>query len=513
VEHPQERTKPNVLLILTDQHRWDCLGAAGNPDLRTPHLDALAADGVRFANAFCPLPVCTPSRYSILSGLYVHQHGGWTNRCTLNPALPSFPRQLQRAGYHTHAVGKMHFTPTYLDAGFDALELAEQDGDGRLDDDYHRALRDNGLADAVDVIDQRREYRERAPRAYWETFGALRSDLPEEWHSTTWIGDRAVAAIETWAGAARPNLLVASFIKPHHPFDPPAPWDSMYDPDALTLLPGWTETLSERDRGFNRGYFPNDELTEPVLRRAMAYYYATISQVDHQVGRMVAALKRQGIYEDTLVIFTADHGEYLGFHHMLLKSGHMYDPLMRVPLLVKQPSGITEGAEAGLRAGPTHSRVSDALVGHVDLAPTILRAAGLEPPPAMPGADLADANGPAAQRDFIFAESRQGAHYMARSRTHKLLLGRDPRHSLFFDLRSDPHEQTDLLHDPAAADLVRAHRDALVDWLLFQTPTPVYVDSRAPLVDQPNARPTDAAHRRAMLEWYDAAVERYLARQ
>ena len=505
--------KPNVLVILTDQHRWDCLGAAGNPDLRTPHLDALASDAVRFANAFCPLPVCTPSRYSILSGLYVHQHGGWTNRCTLNPALPSFPRQLQRAGYRTRAVGKMHFTPTYLDAGFDALELAEQDGDGRLDDDYHRALRENGLADAVDVMDQRREYRERAPKQYWETFGALRSDLPEAWHSTTWIGDRAVNAIESWApggggeagtrteqGTAQPQALVASFIKPHHPFDPPAPWDSLYDPQALTLLPGWSEALSERDGGFNRGYFPNDELTEPILRRAMAYYYATISQVDHQVGRMVETLKRKGLYDNTLIVFTSDHGEYLGFHHMLLKSGHMYDPLVRVPLLVKWPSGATA------RRGAT----SDALVSHPDLAPTILQTAGLESSPAMAGADLADPDGTVARREFIFAESRQGAHYMARSRSHKLLLSRDPHQSLFFNLDDDPYEQTDLLHDPSVAGPVRTHRDALAEWLLFQTPTSVFLDAQAPLVQQPNVQPPDAVHRREMLAWYDQAVATYL---
>jgi len=119
--------------------------------VQTPHLDALARDGVRFPNAFCPFPVCTPSRYSLLTGLYVHQHGGWSNKCTLAPHLPTFARSLRAAGYRTRAIGKMHFTPTYLDAGFDALELCEQDGDGRLDDDYHRELREHDLADLLDI--------------------------------------------------------------------------------------------------------------------------------------------------------------------------------------------------------------------------------------------------------------------------------------------------------------------------------------------------------------------------
>src|SRR5919199_705405 len=155
-------TPVNVLVIQTDQFRWDCLGCAGNPDVRTPNLDAIATGGMQYTNSFCSFPVCTPSRYSLLSGLYVHQHGGWTNRCTLAPGIATFPKLLRAAGYHTTAVGKMHFTPTYLDVGFDEMELAEQDGDGRLDDDYHRDLMACGLADLDDVIDQRREFRQRA---------------------------------------------------------------------------------------------------------------------------------------------------------------------------------------------------------------------------------------------------------------------------------------------------------------------------------------------------------------
>src|SRR5581483_6068793 len=182
------------------------------------------------------------------------QHAGWTNRSTLAPGIATFPKLLRAAGYRTKAVGKMHLTPTYLDVGFDA----------------------------IDLIDQRREFRRRAPDEYWATFGALRSDLPEEWHSTTWIGDRAVRTLEAWSGEA--NLLLASFIKPHHPFDPPAPWDALYSPDALELLPGWMEAVPEHDRAYAPGYFDNTKLTPAALRRVMAYYYATISQIDHHVG-------------------------------------------------------------------------------------------------------------------------------------------------------------------------------------------------------------------------------------
>lgn len=187
-------THPNILLILTDQQRHDCAGFAGSADVHTPHLDALARDAVHFPQAFCAYPVCTPSRYSLLSGLPVRAHGGWSNRCMLAPGIPTFSRLLRDAGYRTAAVGKMHFTPTYLDVGFERLTLAEQDGDGRFDSD---------------IIDQRREFRERAPQAYWDSFGAQTSDLPEEWHSTTWIADHALQALQEWGAGG--HLLMVGF--------------------------------------------------------------------------------------------------------------------------------------------------------------------------------------------------------------------------------------------------------------------------------------------------------------
>ncbi len=476
-------SQPNILFILTDQQRWDTLGCCGNRQIRTPHLDRLAADGTRFENSFCAAGVCTPSRYSLLTGLYVHQHGGWTNRCTLAPGIDTFGRALRRAGYHTHAVGKMHFTPTYLDAGFDRLELSEQDGDGRLDDDYHRDLKEQGLVDLIDLYDQRAEFRAGAPEDYWRTFGAQTSDLPEAWHSTTWIGDRALRALDGWTGGG--NLLLAGFLKPHHPFDPPAPWDRMYDPAEIELLPGWTLTVPERDLAHHKGYFPHAGLTEEAARRATAYYYATISQIDHHVGRMIAKLEEKGLYDDTLIVFTSDHGEYLGFHHMLLKQNHLYDPLVRVPLVIKFPGGRHAGT------------VRQTLASNVDLLPTILRQAGVEPPPGRSGLDLAD---PGADRPFVFGVAGHARWYMARSRTHKLLLCREGGKSLFFDLEADPLELDDRFRDPAAQPLIARHRQAIADWLLWDAPSPVYLDEQAPVIAAPNALKATSGHRRARYE-------------
>ena len=262
----------------------------------------------------------------------------------------------------------MHYTPTYLDVGFDEMLLAEQDGPGRWDDDYHRYLMRLGLVDRNDLEDQRAEYRSHAPREYWDTMGALVSNLPEAHHSTTWIGDRAAESIRSW-DSRQSHLLMVGFIKPHHPFDPPAPWHTMYDPSKLTLLPGWTSEVFPHDFQFARGYFPYKRLSEAGLRRVTAYYYANISLIDHQVGRLIALLKQKHLYDNTLIVFTADHGEYMGFHHMILKANHMYDPLAKVPLLVKWPGSRRAGM------------VSERLVSNIDLAPTLCRAAGLRRTP------------------------------------------------------------------------------------------------------------------------------------
>ncbi len=449
----------NVLIIHADQHRYDCLGAYGNADVRTPNIDGLARDGVVFANSFTPFPICAPSRYSLLTGLYARQHLVTTNRGSPPAGYPTLPALLRDAGYSTAAVGKMHLTPTYLDVGFDKLMLAEQNGDGRWEDDYHRWLRDEGLCDRLDLIDQEAEFRRDAPQQYWDTCGALRSDLDEAHHSTTWIADRAVETIERWTPDA--NFLMVGFIKPHHPFDPPAPWDTMYDPDALALLPGWTESLMHGDDG--SGYFDFSGLTERQLRRAMAFYYATISQIDHHVGRMIDMLKEKGLHDDTMVVYTSDHGDYMGYHHRILKGYRMLEPLVRVPLIIKH-------------AGRKHPslRKDDRLVSGVDVAPTVLSSAGLDVPGSMSGLDLLD---PEAYRDYVFAESRR--EVMVRSVSRKLLLARDDRRSLFFDLESDPLEMANLYRHPDYREEVSAFKDRLTHWIAFEAVPPPHADTDA----------------------------------
>jgi len=482
----------NILVIMVDQHRADCLGCMGNREVQTPHIDALAAVGVRYENSFCPFPVCTPSRYSFLSGRYAFEHRGLNNRSTPLPEVVMWPELLRRAGYRTAAVGKMHFTPTYLDVGFERMCLSEQDGPGRWDDDYHRYLRDRGLVDADDLIDQRMEYREHAPESYWKSLGAKPSNLPEEHHSTTWIGDRAVEELETWQGNG--NLLMASFIKPHHPHDPPKAWWDRYPAASVSPLPGWMPRCPERDLAFNGGYFPHEHFDEAALRQATAAYYANIAHVDHQVGRMVEKLKEKGLYEDTLILYTADHGEYMGFHHMTLKAGIMYDPLVKVPLVIRFGADLDRGG------------VSEQLVSNIDIGPTLLAWAGVAADAAMTGRDLyRDEAGHA----VVFAEDGRPWHAMARDERWKLVRQAPGTTPLLFDLQDDPLELHNVYEVSRHRAVVERLEAAIDAWRGEAPREGVYVDHDAPVIDQPNVPKAGDGHREAMIAYCREAMSAY----
>ena len=335
--------------------------------------------------------------------------------------------------------------------------------------------------DANDLEDQRSEYRRGAREIYWDSFGALPSNLQEKDYSTTWIADRAMETLQKWT-ADQPALLMVGFIKPHHPFDPPEPWAHRYDPEKISLLPGWTPRMFPYDA---RGYFTNADLTEAAVRRCTALYYASISEIDEQVGRMLALLKSKGLYQNTLIIFTSDHGEYLGFHHQLLKSGQMYDPLAKVPLIVKLPGNRQAGS------------VTDKLVSNIDVGPTVLKIAGCKLPPEMKGLDLTD---PAAVRDIVFCETADTV--MARTQTRKLLYNtRNPARSLFFDLQHDPLEMTNAYAEPSFKTEVASLVAAVQAWRPNK-PGRAYLDEDAPQIKQPNIPANTQARRQEMIDYY-----------
>lgn len=459
--------KPNVLLLHADQHRFDCIGCYGNNEVKTPNIDALAEEGVRYTEHFTVYPVCTPSRYSMLSGQYTHQHCAWSNVATLPSGFSTFPKILKENGYHTTAVGKMHLTPTYHDVGFQKMILSEQNGEGRFEDDYHSYLMKNGLVDAIDLTDQVDEYRCKASKKYYDHFGAFESDLPVEHHSTSWITRQAIADISEWSEDGG-NLLMVGYIKPHHPFDPPAPYSRMYDSDKLTPLDGYTEEVPQVDFDNHHGFFDHRTLTKKKLQGIMANYYGTITQIDDNVGEIIAALKKRGIYDDTLIIYTSDHGEYLGYHHMLLKGNFLYDPLAKIPLIIKYP-------KAALKQG-----VNDCISENIDIASTVLDCCGLEKADSMSGVSLDKG------REYAFCEGQYGTDkqpcfgYMIRTKEYKLIVSGSLENAMFFDLKQDKNELHNQMNNPHYQEEIKRHQDLLIQKLLFAGGSKNHVDHTAP---------------------------------
>lgn len=414
--------RPNILLIQSDQHRWDCAGFAGNPDVRTPNLDALAAYGVWFDQAICQSTRCVPSRATLMTGRYPAAHGVRDNETGLAPGTPNVVRVLREAGYTTAAIGKMHFRPARADHGFDLVRLAEQDPPGRFEDDYHPWLAGRGLRDEVDEWDQ--VDRNAAPEAYRLSFGAMPSALPAEAHSTNWIGDEAVRFLQT---VKPPFFLWASFIKPHHPFDPPAPWHRMYHPKLLAL-PGGFRLPVRRDDLVEGAHFDLRGMTEARFRQVLSFYYANISHVDQQIGRILATLAARG-HTSNVIVYCSDHGDYMGQHGLILKDGRWpYDALIRVPLIISGVAGQRQGARDPAPAELT------------DVAPTLLDAAGIRVPDEIQGRSLMQRlrNGGAPLRGAAFCED--GDARVARDANYKLVASVEGTPLALFDLTADPHE-------------------------------------------------------------------------
>jgi arylsulfatase A-like enzyme len=412
VRAQESPTRPHVLVLAAGRMRYECLGAAGNADIRTPHLDALATDGIFFRNAYCTWPGVTPSRYSLLSGQHVRQHRGRSNRATMLPGTPTFASLLRNAGYRTRAAGKLGFNPPRLDAGFQQLDLAEED----------------------------------TAQAVIET------------------GDRAVAAISRW-DAAQPQVLLVAFPNA----DPGPPWDRAYDPDKVRILPGWTDRLTDQDVRYRAGLFDESlyrSIDQPEMRRLLAREYGAVSQMDAQAGRIIEALKKKSLYDATLLIFAADSGDYLGFHHLYRTTNYMYDPVMRIPLIVKMPRQFYAGSS------------TDAQVTLPDVTSTILTMAGLPKPPDMRGQNLfLVLSGRRFGHLYVFAEDPW--FLMARSAGRKLLYTGDSGRSLFFDLERDPLEMRNAINEPLYQGDIQRMQDALLTWLHLETQSEPYVDAAA----------------------------------
>lgn len=452
--------QPNILLLCTDQQRFNALAAYDNPEISTPNLDRLAGQGALFENCYVQSPVCGPSRGSLMTGKYVHAHGLWANGVGLPSHERLFTRDLADAGYDCGLVGKLHLSACFagrserrLDDGFRVFRWAHDPYKGSSENAYHRWLRAShpGLYEAA--LDKGSDV----------TFDSM----PTEAHYSHWIGEETISFLRSDRQDDKPFCFIANFFDPHHGFGAPKEYLDRYDPASLskpittpdelsTKPPIYTEASQRSYAGHAKGYM---EYTAEELQETKQAYYAMVSLVDDEVGRILAALDEAGLADNTIVIFTSDHGEMLGDHQLMLKGPMMYEFAVRVPLLIRWPGQI--------RAGQRRPE----LVQWIDLAPTLLEAAGLPPSPAHQGASLlALLDGRAEwQRDFALCEYRDSGHpydepvhtTMLRHDRWKLVVhhrGAAEREHTgeLYDLIDDPNELTNLWPD-------REHRETRLD--------------------------------------------------
>ena len=492
--------RPNILLITSDQHHHSCLGVT-NPKLKTPALDRLANEGTRFDRAYTPNPVCTPTRASIITGLYPSVHGAWTIGVKLPEDVPTVGTTFSLNGYSTGLVGKAHFQPVgttpespslesqplmrQLDFwrdfhgpwyGFDHVEVCRNHADeSHAGQHYGIWMEEKGLTNWLDYFQPwPRDPNQKRRQHSW--------DLPEEYHYNTFIAERSNAFIDKAQQDGKPFFLWASFPDPHPPYLVPEPWASMYDPDDMEpgeLVPGehdqnpphFQQTQREKPdfspyaETYGNHGFQSHLHERKAFQKNMAVYYGMTSFMDQQIGRILTRLDELGIADNTIVVFSTDHGHFLGQHGLIAKGAFHYEDLIRVPFLVRWPARIPAG------------RVSSEIQSTVDLAPTFLTAAGLPVPGLMQGYDqtptwcapesVPDLAPPVAQgvrrapRDHTIVENRHQPttvhHRTYIDQRYKLTVYRSHPdgvdHGELFDLQEDPREVRNLWWSKEHADL------------------------------------------------------------
>jgi arylsulfatase A-like enzyme len=447
--------QPNILLIQTDQQRWDALGASGNSEIVTPHLDRLAAEGIYFRQCHVQHPLCMPSRISFHTGRYPSALGITHMGVPVPPDAPLLVRNFGGAGYTCASIGKLHFLPhanrehrdLHPAYGFDHLEVSDEPG---CYEDAYRAWVRQKAPEELDKI----SYGLPPARAEWNHALNLRDEVAHTMERSrcravpfagrsdvthsAFVAERVQSFLRR--PRAKPFFCIAGFFSPHSPWIVPQEFLDQYDPDKLSAIE------------YPEGYAgeTGQPLPDAATQRAIKHgYYAMVTEVDHYVGQLLATLEEQGLADNTIVVFTSDHGEWLGTRGRYGKDYPGDEVISRVPLLVRFPPswGIPPRAE-------------DGLVEAVDILPTLLEACGIQVPPAVQGRSLwplirAQAKG----RDSVLMEA---AGWKAiRAERFRYLIHADGSEHLQ-DLEADPHRYENLAQDPAHRDTLVAMRQALL---------------------------------------------------
>ncbi|MCX7932063.1 MAG: sulfatase-like hydrolase/transferase [Rhodovarius sp.] len=480
----------NVLFIMADQLRWDHLGCAGHPYLRTPHIDALAARGVRFTNAYVQSGICGPSRMPYYTGRYVSTHGATHNRVPLSVGEVTLGWHLRESGRELVLCGKSHVLPDL--AGMRRLELDGASAVGVLvkegwfrlldrhdghhaepEGGYARWLREQGYDSpdpwtdyVISVVDEKGEV-----RSGWHMRNArYPARIKAEHSETAYVTDRAIAFLE--ARGSDPWVLHLSYVKPHWPYIAPAPFHALYGPKQCLPVARHPEEWNGHpvQRAFMDEEVARAFQQQECIDTVRPAYQGLIAELDHHLGRLWAAMERLDLWQQTLVIFCSDHGDYLG-DHWLGEKELFHDCIQKVPLILADPEG---------RRGVEEARLVEA----VDIAPTILEALGLPPAPhLLEGRSLLalTRGDPSDWRDAVFSEldwTFRGARrrlglpaghhhaWMVRQGRWKYIHWSSGMPPQLFDLEADPQEFHDLGREPGLERVRGALRERLLAWFM-----------------------------------------------
>ena len=474
--------RPNILLITSDQQHWNTIGAF-NSEISTPNLDRLVNGGTTFTRAYCPNPTCTPTRASIITGQYPSQHGAWSLGTKLSESVHTIGDDLQEAGYRTALIGKAHFQPlkgteeypsleSYpilqdLDFwksfdepfyGFEHCELARNHtNEAHVGQHYALWMEEKGCKNWKDYFLSPTGNMDKDKRRKW--------DIPEEYHYNTWIADRTNAKLEEYSQNNENFFMWASFFDPHPDYFVPEPWASMYDPDKITV-PGVVEGehknnpphfgltqeenpdfSSYRDSGMGIHGFHSHLQDKEELKKDIAIYYGMVSMMDKYIGKILNKLEELSLEQDTIVVFTTDHGHFFGQHGLVRKGPFHYEDMIKIPFIVRYPGKVAAG------------QTTSALQSLVDLAPTFLSLLDLPIRRTMAGIDQSGVwvGEEDSKRDHIICENRHEPTKV-NLRTYvddryKITVYCNEEYGEIFDLEKDPQEINNLWNNPDYQEL------------------------------------------------------------
>ncbi len=439
----------NILVLMTDQQRPDSLGCYGNNIAITPNIDRLAEKGVIFNNCYVQNPVCCPSRYSLCTGRYPHSHRVRANWYAPGKNESSFAHQLGRVGYHTAAIGKMHFTPWYDNFGFDGRIIAESKFHSFCPDDYEHFLNKHGFS--------RRDLYEK-DASYFNNCTAIKSKVPQELHIDSFVGRSTCEYIRH---AEEPFCAFVSFPSPHNPYDPPEPYDKLFK-DIEMPLRNMSEGEVNRKPREAYDYINNrpeikqwptttDKLTDDMVQKMRAHYYGLNTMIDDWIGKIIEVLKKEGLYDNTIIIYTSDHGDLLGDHGLVFKQC-FYEQSVKVPLIFNAPKYFKP-------------HIVNDLVEAIDIFSTLCNLCdtwegeGRQSKSLLP---LLRAENDYKHREAAFSENYFGR--MIRYDDYKLVYYPGKSYGEMYNLKDDPYEQQNLWNNTRVQDIKNELLLKLLDW-------------------------------------------------